>query len=165
MHEPIRNDLEAYLKRSERGGLSAEFTAHINECERCRTELRDMGEQSELLKLLKPPAEVEPRSGFYARVIERIDSQRQNSFWGIFLEPRVGRRIAMASAAMVVLMGVYLFSTEPGTSRFGNRHAPEPVVVQMLNGDDQQAQIAGAGTIEQDRNAVLVNLVTYRDQQ
>lgn len=165
MHEPIRNDLEAYLKRSERNGLSAEFTAHLEECERCRMELRELVAQSDLVQLLRPPADLEPRAGFYARVVERIDSQRQNSFWSIFLEPAFGRRIAMASAALVVLMGVYLFSTEPGTRHLTNMHAPEPAVVQMLDGEDQPAPVLGAANVEQDRNAVLVNLATYREQQ
>jgi predicted anti-sigma-YlaC factor YlaD len=162
MHEPIKNGLEAYLRRSEHSGLSVEFAGHLEQCEQCRVELNRMATQSKMFKLLQAPADAEPRPGFYARVVERIEAQRQ-SFWSIFLEPAFGRRIAVASAAFVVLMGVYLFSTESSAARMASTRLAEPPVVEMMDG--YQPSPALDSSVEQQRNAVLVNLATYQDQQ
>ncbi len=162
MHEPVKNHIEAYLSRSQRSALPAEFTAHLMACGSCREELTAMESQSRLFDLLVPSADVEPRPGFYARVLERIESQRPVSFWSIFLEPAVGRRIAIASMALALLMGVYLFSSEPGTS-IAVQSARSGVSAQVLDNEDQPGPVLGAGA-EQDRNAVLVNLVTYQEQ-
>ena len=53
-----------------------------------------------------------PRPGFYARVMERIEAQRPIDIWQLFFDSAFGRRIAMASVAMVVLFGFYLVSSE-----------------------------------------------------
>ena len=119
-----------------------------------------MQAHSELLQVLRPAFEPEPRPGFYARVIDRIDAQRQNSFWALFLEPAFGRRIAVAAFTLAVLMGVYLFSMDPVST-------VRPVTAErrqiVLPGEDQVAPVLGADE-EQNRGAVLVNLATYEEQ-
>jgi predicted anti-sigma-YlaC factor YlaD len=159
MHEPISREIEEYLTRSDRTTLPAEFTAHLMSCADCRDELAQMEGQSRMVRILKPPAEAEPGPGFYARVLERIDAQRPASIWNIFLQP-FGRRLAMASLTLALLMGVYMFSTEPGTSTNAS-NVSGPVV--MLNGEDQPGPVLGTNQ-EQDRGAVLVNLATYQEQ-
>src|SRR3954464_12944195 len=115
MHEPIANYVEDYLRRSDTTSLPAGFTSHLMNCAECRTELAAMEKHTVVIRVLRPVAEIEPSVGFYARVLERIDAQRPVSFWTIFLQP-FGRRLAVASVAFALLMGVYLVSTEPGMS-------------------------------------------------
>jgi hypothetical protein len=158
MHEPVKAHIEEYLAGSD--SLPTGFTAHLEACLMCRQEIAEYKLQSTMLRLLRTSAEAEPPPGFYARVIERIDSQRPVSIWSLFLEPPFGPRLAMASAVLVILMGVYLFTSEP--SGF------EPVIagtsdeIVMLPGEDAVAPVLGVGT-EHDRGAILVNMVTYQE--
>ena len=151
MHEPIKENLEEYLMRSDGASLPAEFTAHLVSCAECRREIAVMEAQSRVVRVLKPHQELDPSAGFYARVLERIDAQRPLSIWSIFLEP-FGRRIAFASMALALMMGVYLFSAEPG--------APN---VTALPGEDQAGLVLGV-TPDQERGAVFVDLASYRGQ-
>src|SRR4051812_43465670 len=160
MHEPIVNHVEDYLTRSDSTSLPAEFTAHLVRCAACREELAAMEKHSRVVRFLKPAQEEDPSPGFYARVLERIEAQRPISMWSIFLQP-FGRRIAIASMALALMTGVYLFSTEPGTS---------PAAIATMNGsqdtlpgEDEPGFVLGSN-VDQDRGAVLVNLATYREQ-
>ena len=76
--------------------------------------------------------------------MDRIDRQADNSIWAVLLLPTFGRRIAIASAAMVVLLGSYLITSE--------RRSPAPA----------QQEISQESTLPQQRDAVLVNLASYQ---
>src|SRR5579863_7497717 len=111
MHQEIRHSLEDFLRGHNRSELPAEFQAHLGECPDCADELRLLETQSQLLRSLGSDAEVEPRSGFYARVVERIEAQPA-SIWSVFLDRKFGLRLAVASAALVALLGTYLITSE-----------------------------------------------------
>jgi hypothetical protein len=84
-------------------------------CAECREEVDAMRMQTELLRswsLTGDVPEVEPRPGFYARVLERIEAQRPVSIWALFTESVVGRRLATASLAMALAMGIYVVTGE-----------------------------------------------------
>ncbi len=155
MHRFIRDHLEEVLSETNRKGPSAQ---HLDECSECRDEVAAMREHAALLRELRAPAEIESRPGFYARVMERIEAQGPGSIWNIFFESPFGRRIAIASMALVVLLGLFLVSSEQLMP------LNEPV---QIAGEDQPASVLAtpgspAGT--PDRDSVLVNLVTYREQ-
>src|ERR1700733_11050253 len=135
MHEEIRHSLEDFLNsenflKSDDGlkgsgsRVPAEFHAHLGECAECAGELRALEAQSRLLRSLRPPQDIEPRAGFYARVIQRIEAQPA-SIWSVFLDPKFGFRLAVASAALVALLGTYLVTSEPS----GPELASSPAVV------------------------------------
>lgn len=154
MHQPIREHLEDYLKGASRS-IPPEFGAHLASCEGCASEVRLMEQQSRALRSLGAP-QFEPCAGFYARVMERIEAQ-QYSMWSVFLERRFGLRLAVASAALALLMGVYLMSSDPGgmlssgpSVVFTDTSAPEASVQPELV---QQHQ----------RDAVLVDLASYHE--
>lgn len=163
MHEPVKVNVEDYLAGSDT--LPREFTAHLLACTECRHQLAELKAQATLLRKLRAAEDFEPKVGFYARVIERIDSQRQPSIWSIFLEPAFGRRLAVASAVLAVLMGFYLVSSEPG----GPHASPYSMGSQaaVLPGEDEPGRVLGDTDQDRDRDrgAVLVNLATYEERQ
>jgi anti-sigma factor RsiW len=163
MHQQIRQSLENYL----RGGdlqagpeLPAEFEAHLGECAACADEVRTFQEHSRMLRWLSSSAEVEPRSGFYARVVERIQAQ-PTSIWSVFLDRRFGFRLAVASAAVVAVLGAYLVTSEMYGPEFTSSRT-------MISTDTPRASEAsfseedGPRLQQQQRNAVLVDLASYR---
>ena len=170
MHRIIRDHLEQVLA-GHSSSLEHPAGKHLAECEECRDAVAAMREQAALLQNLRTPAvEVEPRPGFYARVLERIEAQTSRSVYELFFDSLFARRIAMASLALALLLGVYVISSEqmaePQLAGIGA--LPQARLVSdmpqdlpgVLN-DYGQPQLV-TGTPDQD--AVLVNLVTYREQ-
>ncbi len=161
MHEPIRENLEEFLKGSARQ-MPQEFQAHLEACEACATELRLLENQSKMLQSLRCDGDIEPRAGFYARVMERIEARGPASIWTLLLEPSFGRRLALASATLVVLLGTYLVTSESGYNSGDNSIASNPVV---YDATPSRVDVAGADTLQQQRqrDAVLVNLASYHE--
>src|SRR3984957_2558157 len=135
MHQEIRHNLENFLQgeeilqgedvsQSTGSKLPAEFHAHLGECRECSDELGSLETQAQLLRSLRGPRELEPPAGFYARVMERIEAQPP-SIWSVFLDRKFGFRLAVASAALVALLGTYLVTSEPS----GPESASSPTVV------------------------------------
>src|SRR5579862_2010646 len=165
MHHEIRHHLEDFLNSEALlegedflgdSRLPAEFHAHLGECAECSQELRSLQAQSQLLRCLRSPQDLEPRAGFYARVMQRIEAQPA-SIWSVFLDRRFGLRLAVASAALVALLGTYLVTSEPS----GPEVAAAPAIVLT---DTLRATAANlgteTGTQEQQRDAVLVDLAS-----
>jgi anti-sigma factor RsiW len=147
MHQSIRNNLEEYLK-DHRSEVPAEFHRHLGGCPECRSELGRLEEQSGLLRSLKTQ-EAEPRAGFYARVMERIEAQKQFSIWSVFLQRKFGFRLAVASGMLAALLGVYLVASESG--------APETFASPAVT-----VQSTIQPSLAQQRDALLVDLASYR---
>jgi len=152
MHRSIRDHLEEVLAGSQDadGGRIQE---HFKKCAECSSEVERMREQARLLASLRAPQDetAEPRPGFYARVIERIEAQGPASIWNVFIESGFGRRIAVVSMALALLLGMYIASEEQ------KEHSGL-----KIGGDGSGMVWNQPGT--PDRDAVLVNLVTYREQ-
>src|ERR1700676_5601392 len=110
MHREIRNHIEDVLASSK----PVPGSEHLAQCEECRIEIQSMREQTALLRELRAPEGFtsEPRPGFYARVMERIEAEGPISIWNLFIESAFGRRIAVASLALALLIGVYVVTTE-----------------------------------------------------
>lgn len=144
MHRGVRENLEDILASTE--SLS---DRHLSECEECSAEVEAMREQRRLLQSLRA-GDVEPRPGFYARVMERIEAQGAASVWSLFFESPAGRGLAMASMVVALSVGAYLITSEQAS-----QPAPRQETVRGA---------AGMLTGSPDRAEVLVNLVTYRGQ-
>ncbi len=152
MHGLIRERLEDYLKGAP--GNVPEVEDHLRVCESCREEAASMQEQARLLHVLAPPRQTDPPAGFYARVLDRIESERRPSFWDAFLEPSFGRRLLATSVMLVCLLGGYVAFTEVANE--GSATTPEAVMV--------AEHPPGLGSnVDRDRETVLVSLATYRD--
>ena len=152
MHGLIRERLEDYLKGAP--GSVPEVEDHLRVCESCREEAASMQEQARLLHVLASPRQADPPAGFYARVLERIESERRPSFWDAFLEPSFGRRLLATSLMLVCLLGGYVVFTEAANHTATS--TPEAVMV--------AEHPPGLGSnVDRDRETVLVSLATYRD--
>jgi hypothetical protein len=168
MHRLVRENLERVLT-----GANGEHpaVAHLAECEECRDEVAAMRRQAGLLRSWRSDTnDAEPRAGFYARVMERIEAQTPQSIWSLFFESTLGRRIAVASLALAVLMGISLVSMErseaPELASYEDVLEMVPVAAPAIDGqfaslrDEPVMMIDGTP----DPDSVLVNLVTYREQ-
>ena len=166
MHRRMRDKVEEVLS----GAPGASRDEHLSECGECREEISAMRKQAEMLRGLRPPPDIEPPAVFYARVLERIENQGAVSIWSLFFESAFGRRIAIASVALALCLGVYMVTSERSDDA-----TPTAAVVTVpdvmpadggipgprVPGEDQPGVVlAGAP----DRDTVLVNLVTYREQ-
>jgi hypothetical protein len=158
MHRIIEDHLEDVLS----GALPAghQVSVHLKECGECRTETNAMRAQSQLLRAFKTP-EVEPRAGFYARVLERIEFQRPVSIWALFTDSIFGRRLAMASLTAAMLLGLFAISSEQA----------EPDVFVAQSNVEMDPLYPGAGFTNavmtanaSDSGAVLLSLVSYQER-
>jgi predicted anti-sigma-YlaC factor YlaD len=160
MHQPIRDNLEEYLKGSTRQVPQA-FHAHLVACEECASELRLLETQANMLRSLRSVEDVGPIPGFYARVRERIEDQGRVSVWSIFLQPSFGRRLAIASATLVVLLGTYLVTTEPGDQSAASIPS---VATDIVSTPAPEASAVDDSLQQQrQRNAVLVDLASFHE--
>ena len=177
MHRIIRDHLEEVLTGLASARPEHPAAQHLMQCEECREIVADMREHSAILRQWRVAhseiAEIEPRPGFYARVIDRIEAQG-GSAWTLFFDSLFARRIAMASLALALLLGAYVISSEqmaPPEIAVADLAQPALVPNQVSDltrdlpvGDliDYSQPRVVAGTPDED--AVLVNLVTYREQ-
>ena len=158
MHRLVRDHIEDIVA----GVESASVAEHLKACAECQSDVTAMRAQSAALRELRAP-DAEPRPGFYARVMERIEAQGPASIWSLFIESAFGRRIAVASLALALLLGVYVISSERAVDQpmVAGQQAQPAVVV----GEDAPGRVITQMSGNQSSNDdVLVNLVTYQEQ-
>ena len=157
MHGFIREGLEDLLaaKRVSEGAASKSgvLAQHLSSCGECGPEFAALQTQAELLRSFRAPGEVEPTAGFYARVLQRIEEHTKNSIWAVFIYSPFGRRLALASATIAVLLGSFVVAQE---SNDGHLTGSAVVAEEMHSA----APVIGNQT--QKRDAVLVNFVSYQ---
>jgi anti-sigma factor RsiW len=151
MHEPVIGRLEEYLAG---GGPFVDVEEHLNNCANCRKELDAMQMHSALFRSLR--ADVDPTAGFYARVINRVETQARPSVWSLFGESLFAKRLAYASGVALVALGTLLV-TSPDAEEPLAVAAPE----RILAGESDPMPVTMEDP-QQDRDVVLVNLATYR---
>lgn len=162
MHREIRDHIEDVLAGSE--------PEHLAGCDECRSEVQGMQEHTALLRELRAPDNfvAEPRAGFYARVMERIEAEGPISIWNLFIESAFGRRIAVASMALAILLGVYLVTSERSAQDpmiAGQEAQQQPLVVVGEDGPARVImQMDQSPEGQSSEDAVLADLVTYREQ-
>ena len=167
MHIPLRENIEAYLSgnlgRSEQEALEA----HLAGCAECREEWEAIRASADALRGLRPPRdlELEPAPGFYARVIDHIDHERQVPFWAMLLEPAFGRRLVFACLMLLALAGVYVAAFD--RVEYPSKHRPEAVLTACSGPRCQPVLPAPAPRLGRDldrnRGVVLAALVSEGD--
>ena len=153
MHEPLKGRIEDYLH----GGLHLpDVEQHLAHCPSCYAEAAEMKKQAALFKVLKATGDIVPDAAFYARLMNRIETQAKPSIWNIFGESIFAKRLAYASLSFVVLLGTYFVSSTTNDQQLANS-SPE----MLMSNDPNPAEV---GTDPQkDREAILVNLATFQE--
>jgi predicted anti-sigma-YlaC factor YlaD len=127
---------------------------HLKNCANCRKELEAMQLHSSLFQSLR--TDVDPAAGFYARVMNRVETQARPSVWSLFGESAFATRLGYASAMLLVALGTVLVTSTV---------AEEPLAVaapeRILAGESDPMPVTMEDQ-QQDRDVVLVNLATYR---
>ncbi len=153
MHRSVEDHIEEFLEGRLDGAAREAFAAHVGVCRQCHDLVSEMQVHSELLHSLRAPVELEPPPGFYARVMRRVEAEGRPSFWSLLLDPVFGRNLVYASAALVILMGVFLLATEPVSHELASTPvqamAAEPAA--PLDGENPQ----------KGRDSLLVTLATF----
>ncbi len=164
MHQPVRDNLEDHLRGFEKDyakPVPAGMREHLDACEDCMAELKAFEDHATALRSLRAAAE--PRAGFYARVMNRIDETRAKaSIWSAFLEPAFARRIVYASVALVLLLGTYLVSSGMNDTAIQQSQQPTLAVTQQQDQRTADPDFEN-GSVTQQRDAVLVNLASYQE--
>jgi anti-sigma factor RsiW len=156
MHELVIERLEEYLSG---GGNAAEVEEHLKNCASCRKEVEAMQMQSALFRSLRVPQEMELPAGFYARVMDRIETQARPSAWSLFGESVFAKRLAYASALFLALAGSVLLTSSDSEETLA-ASAPERILAGELH-----PMPVSMEDPQQDRDVVLVTLATHQDYQ
>ena len=144
MHQVIVDRLEAYLAGAPG---SREFTAHLESCQECQAELREMQEISSAFVALRTTEEIAPPPGFYARVAQRVEAERPRSIWGLcLLDPAFGKRVAFASVMTLAVLGSYLITRE--TEYSAGPASPEVIMAQQAPTGDPDVMLATLASYE-----------------
>ena len=150
MHEQIRNDLEDYLSGRLTPGRLAEFRKHTAACRGCRA-------------LRSGQEEVAPEPGFYARVLDRIEAQRADSLWSVFLQPIFARRVLYATLALFLVVGSSILWTSESHEALSNAANPVGLIAgfgphAQPGMDPDAAKDAVMDEVLSDRSVHLVNV-------
>lgn len=154
MKKPIMNELERYLSGQLSGEALQKFEAELERSPQERADVGGFREHAEWMKTLRPDREMDPAPGFYARVLERIESQAANSFWAIFFEPWFARKLAYASLALLVLLSSAAISASM------SRAMHEAVPFEFITGSVLPP--APGEDREYDRRVVFESLSTFQ---
>jgi len=149
MHGSIRSELENLLE----GRASAsEVKQHLQSCGACATEVDAMRDQIQWFRSLRDGEEVEPAGGFYARVMQRIEERAKDSIWAVFVYSPFGKRLALASLSLAVLLCSYVVAEEKLDG-----HLTSESAVQQVHYD-----VPVEGDQAQQRDAVLQNFAVHK---
>jgi|GraSoiStandDraft_5_1057265.scaffolds.fasta_scaffold28268_1 hypothetical protein len=158
MHGSIRERLEQLLAAGDAAaGLSRE--QHLSECKECSSELSLMRAQAQMLSTLRPPEEMEPSAGFYARVLQRIEEEGIESIWSAFRYSPFGKRLIYASLSIALLVGTYVVSEE---ARDGHLSGDSSVASNLPYDSPTEDDAPVFGNQAEQRDAVLVKFVSQR---
>jgi len=149
MHGSIRNELESFLDGRADAG---ELKKHLSFCPQCDGEVSAIRAQNNLLRSLKSSEEVEPVAGFYARVMQRIEEKAKDSIWAVFVYSPFGKRLALGSLSVALLLGSYVVAEE----KIDGHLMADTVTAEQVHYD-----VPMEGDQAQQRDAVLQNFAAH----
>ncbi len=122
MHAVVKDSLERYLAGALEPAERRAVEAHLGVCDSCRREAREFEEVSQLFVSLRPDVVWEPAPSFYGSVMVRVRERRERKpapfLSGLFsFDLAFGRRMVLASAMTLAVLGGYLVSHETRAER------------------------------------------------
>ena len=167
MNRRIEENLEAYLSGSLDAAGAAEFRQAVESSDAGTKQLiARMETQSRFIRsaLRAGDDAGEPGAGFYARVMERIEAQRAASpFWAAFLEPLFFKRLVMASATLMLLLGITLFTGGPDDMAIAADTQQPPHVIMATDPEPMLTVTTVSEGAPQGRAVVLGDLTRYQE--
>lgn len=149
MKKPILDDLEKYLAGEMSPDAAARFEAALDG--EGQAQMAGFREQNEMLRTLRAPEEMDPAAGFYARVMERIESQAAASLWSVFFEPLFAKKLAFASLALLVVLSSAAMTANPSM----HEAVPLEIVAESV------LEPAPGTDAEHDRQVVFASLAGF----
>jgi hypothetical protein len=149
MHGSIRNELESLLENKAAADV---LKQHVASCGECAGEVAAMRAQNNLFHSLKSAEEVEPAAGFYARVMQRIEERAKHSIWAVFVYSPLGKRFALASLSVALLLGSYVVAQEKLDGH---------LMSDAVTGEQVHYDVPMDGDQAQQRDAVLQNFAAH----
>ena len=166
MNRQIENNLEAYLSGSLDAAGLADFRRAVQDSDAdTKLVIAGMEKQSRFIRsALRPEETVEPGPGFYARVMDRIEAQRAASpFWAAFLEPLFFKRLVMASATLMMLLALTLFTGSQDDMAIAAGTDQPPHVIMATDPEPMLTVTTVTDGASQGRDVVLGDLTTYQE--
>jgi anti-sigma factor RsiW len=163
MHVVLREHLEGYLAGNLHEAARQEVEAHLAGCPECREQSHAMLSSSRELRLLRPvpDLELEPTAGFYARVMDRVDREREVPFWSLLVDPIFGRRLVFASLVLLAVLGGYFAAFQPPVS-YPSQHRPEALLADQDAAPFPTPRFGA--DLQRNRNAILATLASNPGQ-
>jgi anti-sigma-K factor RskA len=159
MEERIRQRAEEYLSGRLSGSVDPEIERLLASNNQDRVLLDQFAEQAAMIRnAFRVSAELAPSPGFYSRVMARVQAEEsQTTFWSIFTGS-FGQKLVYASAALLVLMSVAMFTTEDSSPTQDIAGAPAQILV------DDHPDVHLVGEQSEDRGRVFVTLATSTEE-
>jgi hypothetical protein len=153
MKKLIVDQLEKYLSGELSGDALKQFEAELERESGGREQVGGFQTQGDLLRTLRPDEQMDPAPGFYARVMDRIESQTAGSFWAIFFEPWFAKKLAYASLALLVALSSAAINSaaNPGMHEAVPYEFVADTILPPAPGEDR----------EYDRSVVFANLSAF----
>ena len=131
MDKFLLSNLESYLSGRLGGSACREFERRLERNPRARDEIRKMAGICGMFESFDISSEgpMGPAPGFSARVINKIEAERQPEFWDFLMRPLVIRRVAMASCAWLLMLfsaSAYDSFGQPTTRQISQAILAEP---------------------------------------
>ena len=113
----LKDRLEEYLSGELAGNELAEFEARLGRDETSAAELALFAENRQLFDSIRVSSSemIAPSPGFYARVNQVIESEKETPFWEVFLQPFMVRRLAFAALMWMMVLGSAVVFTDQTT--------------------------------------------------
>jgi len=150
MHAVVMESLEEYLSGLLEPAARRRIETHLHDCASCRAGIDGMADVSSLFGALRNQA-CEAAPGFYARVVERIEStSAAPSFAGLFAFDLVFlRRLAFSCMLTLAVLGSVLVTRE---ATYRGSFTPDAILA-------QDSTAASGSALAQDN--MLLTLTAY----
>ncbi len=160
MDRYIKDRLEEYLSGELTGKELAELEARLERDGDSAAELSQFEANRRLFDAIRVDASelASPAPGFYARVNQLIESEKEVPFWEVFLQPFMVRRLAFAALMWMLVLGSAVVFTDQTT-----RANTELADLILSEQPPANYQVRMGVDIEQNRASMLAEMMAPRD--